>query len=335
MIAIRFQVFFIEPGAERPRMLSAISPMFSSPSAVETLTRTAKFEKRIPVVFSGEEKVLATLIQNAERLDIDKWLDLDAEGLESALKEEGIRLGLAYFDPRETQNRNEAPVLALSKNGPKYPPDLPLTSYALWDDIRKKYKSRIKMFETQDEKEAVQRILYTQIMRKRGQVPWTTVTMTTLNSQRSQIAQELMDGFEKWERLLETFERHLTSAGLLKRACVVKFYDSGLNHENGKYELVHEMRWILTGAVWKEVTQYLLKNEAFKPHGPNMLTLPIDKSTRIEVFSDSPDTLKVYIIHFLTVEQASVLTQEKDSARIDTRLKKIMLDWYKRGKIAA
>jgi hypothetical protein len=125
MIAIRFLIFFYDQKEDRSHRLAAVTPLFSSPSAIKTLMKTAKFEGRPSLVVTGEKEHLEKLVKKVERLDVTDWLAIDTwEPLkENLIKTVESLEGLSVYEPTDEQlvvGKEE--VLA----GKKYPPTFPV-----------------------------------------------------------------------------------------------------------------------------------------------------------------------------------------------------------------
>lgn len=73
----RFLVFFFDPKKERPDRLAAVSPLFTTPSAINILVKTAKFGECESLVVTGEKGDIARLVTKVERLDVTDWMHLE------------------------------------------------------------------------------------------------------------------------------------------------------------------------------------------------------------------------------------------------------------------
>ena len=198
MISIKYQLFFFDPSQNRENRLVAIQPLFHSPSAIKILLKTAKFEDKDAIVYSGRNDDLEELLKNVARLDTTEWLDFGFDEISKAIDDMAKDLGISRFkleihdgdeqvlgDPPELDEGEGDKMLVegLAKKD-MYPIDIPEKSRWLWDDIKKNWRSEIKKRSGKDldKKEAVLRILYTHSAAKLGIVPFSFTTITKTNT---------------------------------------------------------------------------------------------------------------------------------------------------------
>jgi hypothetical protein len=336
MIPIRFQVFFFDPAAEDKDQLSAIKPIFTSPGAVKTLVRTAKYEKRTPVVFSGEQEDLDQLVQKVERLDSTDWLDLETDEKVNELKNLGEEMKLSLFDPSGFEEQpvlsdEEEVVASSSKSCPSFIPSKSEEHQALWLDVGKRYRGWIKKQPGPDEKLAAQIIIYKELAHRRHLVPFESIT--NQSSIRLKLSKDIEEGERKATEILNGLFHNAEDQGLVKRSLAMKHTDTTFDHNTSKYQLTHELAWVYPKGKnhWKELSKFLLYREAFKELGPAMLMHWADQRTSIEFFR-AEDRAKIFIRHILTPPEAASLTDEASEDMILKKLNKCIRYWYSHGK---
>lgn len=300
MICIRFLVFFYDEKEDRHHRLAAVTPLFSSPSAVKTLMKTAKFDSRPALVVTGEKNQLEKLVKQVERLDVTEWLAIETwEPLKEKLTETVNSLeGLSVYEAGGDEQIVLGQVVVAAK---KYPVDLPPENQNLWDEIYKLYRPKIKGDE--DHKAAVHRRLYTEIAKKKGLVPWTLIPQA---EKRQEIIDKLVEGEAKAHTLIAKLVRHATSEGLIKKAKSVQFQGADQDSQGiSRYCLVHTLCWTLTqDDKWRSLVDYLLKKEAFHQVGPRMLKIKINQLTDLEIYgANFEKTVTLQICHRLTEAQ--------------------------------
>jgi len=143
MIAVRYQLFLLDPKAEKKDQLLAVDPPFNFPTAVDQILKTSKFEKLIGVCVVGLEDQIDKFLQKVERLDVTDWLDYECEERKEAL------LKLAKeFDLEATEHLREpgSDEIVYGEDHDDseevtakvaYPHDLPEANRELWDAIPK------------------------------------------------------------------------------------------------------------------------------------------------------------------------------------------------------
>ena len=343
MLAIRYQLFMFDPSQNRENQLSAIQPFFNSPSAVKTLMKTAKFEKKNVFIYSGEEQALEDLLKKAARLDTTDWLDFDLTKIEQALDSLAEELGLSRFndtleddnqvlgDPPEGEESHMILVEAAKKVD--YPPDIDDKNHWLWDDIKKNYRKEISKRggRDKDKKEAVQRILYHNSAMKLGIVPFSFHTVTQVNDARDELCNDIVNGEDKASSLIEVWERHLKSDGTLKKTKAMKYLGSEFEKTSSRYYIAHAVEWTLNDD-WKTLSDYLKKNHGFHVLSRDHLSMTINRLTKLEVIQDSDNKVGIYISHVFTPHQAATLTGKDDQVAIVKMLHKYSNAWYKKGK---
>jgi len=343
MIAIKYLMLFFDPNQNRENQLAAIQPLFHSPSAIKVLLKTAKFEGKQSLVYSGMEEALEDLLKQVARSDTTDWLDFDFDRLAEAIDSLAKDLDLTKFefsdndtdeivlgdppDQETTMNIVEAAKKDL------YPTDIPEKCHWLWDDVKQNFRGEIKKRagKDPDKKEAVQRILYANSALKMGLIPYSFTTTTQVNDARDILCQEIEQGEEKASELIETWERHLKSDGTLKRTKAIRYLGSEFEETSSRYYIAHTVEWTM-GIDWKALSDYLKKNHGFHVVSKDHLSMPINKLTKLEVIQDEGDKVALYVSHVLTPQQASTLTAKEDTKSIIKMLHKYSTLWYKTSK---
>jgi len=343
MIAIKFQLFFFDPSQNRENQLMAIQPLFHSPSAIKILLKTAKFEGKDAIVYSGREDDLEELIKKVARLDTTDWLDYDFDKLSKAIDGVATDLGLAKFNVEIHDNDEqvlgdppdleEEKMLVEGANKNAYPVDIPDKNYWLWDDVKKNYRNEVKKRagKDPDKKEAVQRILYTNSALKLGFIPFSFTTVTKTNDARDEICKDIEQGEDKASDLVATWERHLKSDGTLKRTKAIRYLGSEFEETSSRYYIAHVVEWTL-GVDWRTLGDYLKKNHGFQVISKDHFSITINRLTKLEVIQDESSKVSIYVSHVFTPHQAATLTGKSDKDSIVKMMHKYSTIWYKTGK---
>jgi hypothetical protein len=140
MLMVKYQLFLLNPKAEKQDMLISIDPPFNFPTAAEQVMKTSKFEKLEGLVVIGMEEQIEDLLTKVERLDVTDWLDFDCSERKQALKDLAEELKLTCTEKlREADSDSmvfggEEEVTA-KKYG--YPIDLPVGNREIWDAVPK------------------------------------------------------------------------------------------------------------------------------------------------------------------------------------------------------
>lgn len=346
MIAVRYQIFFFDKSANRENQLLAIQPTFNSPSAISALLRTAKFEDKEAVVFSGRPEDIEEFLGKIQRLDLTDWLDKDIGERKELLADSAKEFSLTYFDlsdlgenqvlgdpPYTEEVMAEAWGVTLVEGAVKdTPPDLPPENKWLWDQIGKRFRSKIReiSYKDPDKKEAAQRIIYYHSALKLNLIPFAHSTKNKINSLRDEIARDIEKGEELATELSDKWERHLKSDGTLKKVKVIKFFGAGFEEAKSRYYLMHHIDWSL-GTNWKVLYDYLNKWHGFKVVSLDQLQMTINKFTDIDITRQGVDAV-LFITHWLTPHQAQTLTGKGDTDGIVKMLNKYAKIWYKKGR---
>ena len=344
MIAIKYQLFFFDPSQNRENQLSAIQPFFNSPSAIKVLLKTAKFEGKNALVYSGQEDNLEEFLKNIARSDTTDWLAFDFDKIAGAMDAMAKDLGLTKFEFKihddDEQVLGDPPddieekfkVEALSKKD-MYPSDIPEKSRWLWDDVKKNYRGEIRKRAGKDldKKEAVTRILYSNSALKLGVIPYSMHTVTQVNDARDTLCADIEQGEAKASDFIETWERHLKSDGTLIRTRAIKYLGSAFEETSSRYYIAHVIEWTL-GIDWRTLNDYLKKNHGFQVISKDHLAMTINKLTKLEVILDETNKVSIFVSHLLTPQQAKVLTKKEDKDAIVKMLHKYATLWYKTGQ---
>jgi len=349
-------MFLFDPKAEKPNMLTAIDPPFTTPSAVDSILKTAKFEKLVPLTVIGLEVQIDELLKKVERLDVTEWLDHDCEARQAALKKLCIELHLDCKESLKDNNDNDL-VLGDEVNIPEeitakaalpYPVDLPSGNKDLWDAVAKNddYLTGWAMLKRagKDKDKVVSmayyRNCYEKFAVKMQKLPWNAITKTAISDLRSKIKGYIIQGEEKAAKLLEELEDHLLHAGLIHKVRNQRFHGVGRHPDSNHFLLTHEVPWVLKPGEhsWGAITSFIkreFKKHAFR-EGKNKISTRLDNTgtvpAEIEIVKNSEDELSIYIHHFLTEHLAASLTQETDSDRINKMLMRYAKAWYTKGK---
>ena len=341
MLSIKYQIFFFDSSQNRESQLNAIHPLFHSPSAIKVLLKTAKFEQKDALVYSGMEDALEDLLKKVGRADTTDWLDFDFDQIKEAIDALAQELGLARFDitidDSDEQVLGDPPEMemikvegATKKNS--YPPDIPEKNYWLWDDVKKHYRSEItrRSGRDLDKKEAIQRILYYNSALKLNLLPFSFNTVTQVNDARDVICQDIIQGEDKASDLIETWERHLKSDGTLKRTKAIRYLGSEFEETSSRYYIAHAVEWTL-GVDWKTLCDYLKKNHGFHVLSKDHLSMTLNRLTKLEVIQDEGQKAALYVSHVFTPQQAATLTGKDQKEAIVKMLHKYSTLWYKNG----
>lgn len=344
MIAIRYQLFFFDPSQNRENQLNAIQPFFYSPSAIKVLLKTAKFEGKKALVYSGLEDALENLLKQVGRADTTDWLDFDFDKIEDAIDALAKDLDINKIDLivdggdeqvlGDPPEEGEQAMLVEGVAKKDYPSDIPEKNYWLYDDIRKSYRAEIRKRAGRDpdKKEACIRILYTNAAAKLGFVPFSFTTVTQTNTAKETICQDIEQGEEKASEFIEVWERHLKSDGVLKRSKAMRYLGSEFEETASRYYIAHAVEWTL-GTDWRSLSDYLKKNHGFHVVAKDHLSMTINRLTKLEVIQDEEkDKVSIYISHVFTPHQAADLTGKSDKESIIKMLHKYSTMWYKTGK---
>ena len=346
MIAIKYMLFFFDPSQNRENQLNAIQPLFHSPSAIKVLLKTAKFEGKQALVYSGMEDALEDLLKKIARADTTDWLDFDFDKIAEAIDALAKDLGCAKFafvhndddeqvlgDPPDTDEETTMNIVEGAKKDAAYPPDVSEKNYWLWDEVKKNWRSEIRKRAGRDadQKEAVTRILYVNSALKLNLIPYSFTTVTQVNDARDVLCKDIEDGEEKASDLIETWERHLKSDGTLKRTRAIKYLGSEFEETSSRYYIAHVVEWTV-GSDWKILSDYLKKNHGFHVLSRDHLSMTINRITKLEVIQDEGDKVSIYVSHVFTPQQAATLTAKDDKDTIVKMLHKYSTLWYKSGK---
>jgi hypothetical protein len=344
MISIRYQLFFFDPSQNRENQLNAVQPLFNSPASVKVLLKTAKFEGKQSLIYSGLEQSLEDLLKKVARADTTDWLDYDFDKISQAIDNIAKELGCTKFeleihdgdeqvlgDPPDDEETPMQLVEAAKKD--MYPTDIPEKNYWIWDDVKKNYRGEVRSRGGKDPdlKEAIIRILYANTANKLGYVPYSFQTKTQVNDAREILRQDIEQGEEKASDFIELWERHLKSDGTLKKTKAIRYLGSEYEEKASRYYIAHAIEWTL-GIDWKVLGDYLKKNHGFHVMARDHLSMTINRLTKLEVIQDEGDKVSIYISHVLTPQQAATLTAKSDQAAIVKMLHKYSTLWYKTGK---
>jgi len=345
MIAVKYQVFFFDPAQNREGQLTAIQPMFHSPSAIKALLKTVKYEEKRAIVFSGREEDIEKFIQLVQRKDTTDWLSLDGDGLEKAMSEEADTMGLTKFeeesgdekqvlgDPPFNGDDRLAVEAARKRKLDSYPPDVPVKNHWLWDDIGLHFRKAIRRCgKDTDLQEASRRILYQAAAQKLGIIPFSHTTVQREQDLRSELCKDIEEGHEKAVELVDTWERHLKSEGILKKTKAIKYLGSDFEEKVSRYYIAHHIEWELSPDLeWKNLYDYLTRNHALQVMAKDHLSMNVNKLTKLEIIQDSDSIISLYISHVFTPHQATTLTGKTADTDVVKVLNKYSKLWYKTG----
>ena len=341
MIAIKYQLLFFDPSQNRENQLNAIQPLFHSPSAIKVLLKTAKFEGKQALVYSGMEDALEDLLKKVARADTTDWLDFDfdkiTEGIDALAKDLGVAKFDIVIDDSDEQVLGDPPetemLMVEAAKKDNYPTDIPEKNHWLWDDVKKNYRSEIKKRggKDPDKKEAIQRILYANSATKLGFIPYSFTTVTQVNDARDILCQDIEQGEEKASDLIAMWERHLKSDGTLKKTKAIRYLGSEFEETASRYYIAHAVEWTM-GVDWKTLGDYLKKNHGFHVLSKDHLSMTINRLTKLEVIQDEGGKASLYVSHVFTPQQAVTLTAKEDKDAIVKMLHKYSTLWYKTGK---
>lgn len=351
MIAVRYQLLFLCPKAEKSQQLIAIEPLFTSPSAVDAQMKTARWEDKIPVVVVGLQPALDNFLKKLERADAIDWADYELEERKVAVIDLAKSMGLSCYEKLRTSEfdnmvlGDEVAVSVEAKTKIPYPPDLPHGNKDIWDAIRtgEDFKEGMdflkKAGKHKDEElvTAAYRNFYEMYCELLGRLPWVYMDETKLKDKRNQLKGMLIQGEEKGSMLVEELENHLLWADIIAKTRAQKFNSVIRHPQNNRYVLVHEVPWVMHPGkhTWKTLTTFLIremgKKHAFK-ESREKITTQVDISTELEIRKESEDKVMVFINQYLNEPQAKILTREEDHDKIVKRLTTYMKKWYSAGK---
>lgn len=341
MIAdIRYQLFFVDPQQEKTNQLSAVDPMFTTPAAIDAILKTVKFEGKLPLIVSGGRENLLRLLQKIERLDLTEWGDFDGRQRMAALKDLVPTFEL-NVDEDIGKGKSEEQVLGLeeivaSAKKTDYPPDLQEANRWIWDRVWDNYKEQILKGATEEEREAIHRIIYSNSARKRGVIPWAPTTHSQIQKLRKEVRSELIRGEDKGRKLIDKVLVHLQKEGMLKvkkggvpHVTAQKYF--GSDYSNSRYEFAHILEAKLSpGVATDKLYKAVLHTDAFQRKGKE-LQKTVDRTTNLDVDVDDGN-VRFFIIHVLEPYQASLLTQKQGEQEILKEIDRICKLWYKTGE---
>lgn len=148
MIAVKYQLFLLDPKAEKKDMLISVDPPFNFPSAVDQVLKTSKFQDLKAVVVVGLEDQIANYLQQVERLDVTDWLDMGVDERMKALTQLAKKLDMECSERlREPDAGDElvygedeeevAAGTSVTARKVPYPSDLPKANRDIWDAVPK------------------------------------------------------------------------------------------------------------------------------------------------------------------------------------------------------
>ena len=145
MIAVKYQLFLLNPNAEKQNMLLSIDPPFNFPTAVDQVMKTSKFQDLQAVVVIGLEPQIDEYLKQVERLDVTEWLDFDCEQRKAAMKELAKSLNI---ECKEKLREPEGEEIVYGEDEEvtaktKYPHDLPEQNREIWDAVPKQSDFKI------------------------------------------------------------------------------------------------------------------------------------------------------------------------------------------------
>ena len=337
MISLRYQVFFIDAKQEKPNQLIAVTPTFSSPAAVEALMRTLKFEDKKALIVIGDKETIEKMLDRIQRLDVVDWGDYNPDQRAKAVINLAKELGLEIKeDQLKGADEGDHQVLGLdpvSVTAAKinFPPDLPKQNHPLWEDVFEKYRPEIKAGKTEEEREAIHRIIYKAVALRLNVIPWNQANVNRVAQQREAIRNELSRGEDRAAKMVERLCKWLLSEDMIKKPRAQRHFDTDFNTVGSKYEITHVVG-AKTKKFWEDISKWLLNKESFSRKTKTCLTMGVDHTTRIDVESEGED-IGFYIVHTMTPQQAMLLTQETDENGVLKKLNKLLKIWYKVGEI--
>jgi len=139
VLMVKYQLFLLDPNAEKQNMLISIDPPFNFPTAVDQVMKTSKFEKLQGLVVIGLEEPIDEYLKQVERLDVTDWLDYDCEQRKAAMKELAEKLNLTCSEKLREPDSEEMVYGEEEITAKKYdtPIDLPEANREIWDAVPK------------------------------------------------------------------------------------------------------------------------------------------------------------------------------------------------------
>ncbi len=333
----KYQLFFFDDTQNRELKLQAVQPFFTSPSAINILLKTVRFDGQDYAVYVGQdEDDLKAFLSKVERADLTDWLDYDFDTIKTKLDELATEYNLSRV---ENLNNNEVLITGIDNDTLvtaklNYPRDIPSKNYWLWDDIKKTYRKEIKerSKKNQDIKEAATRVLYMQAAKRLELIPFSLHTTTQVADLRQAISDDIVTGEEKASQLIDIWDRHLKSLNILKKSKAMRYLGSDYEQLTSRFYIAHAVDWTLVDENWKGVVDYFKKSHSFNLLAKDRLSITINKLTKIEVIYEGGVKIGVYISHVMTPKQAAMFTEKTLEVDIIKTLHKYSSQWYKKGK---
>jgi len=343
MISVQFQVFFFDADGS----LGAVQPAFSSPSTAAAVLRAQRFESKVPLVVSGPYKVIEQLLHDAQQADAQPWAGKPVKDKIELLKAMCRKLDLYCYDQPDADQQVlgdppdrvavEAAKAAKSKAAKKlFPPSLPSDRKVMWTKIGKENAKLIKRYGLGDPELTcrVHRILYETQCREHGLVPWAAATFQDTADERGNLRGTIERSERHGSQLLERWAKQLVDQGLVHKALVIKKHATGHDPIKSRYHLTHRIPWVLKeakGQDWGQVRDWLLKHTNLRPNQTQQrLTATIDMACDLDIVREG-DGVSAYIVHYMTPNQAALLTHKSDHDAIVATLARMMNQWYRDG----
>ena len=354
MISIRYQVFFIDSKAtDRKDRLSAIQPAFSSPSAVEALIRTMKFENKKYLIIVGTENQIEALLTKIQRLDLTDWMDYDDDKIIESIKHIAQELKMNIKtdlrkDKEDTLVTGDdlVQVVASTRTPYKYSdnPEFKPEYEKYWDavldlEVDEKFKTGYKKLISQKVPASVllatHRLAFKNYCRKININPEAETPSNEVNHLREKIRSYLLAGEKKAVELIKKLEEHVKSEGFIKNSGGHKkqrFYAID-RHKDNRFMFIHLITWNIdleNESTYKDVLDYITGMNLMvrRDKGKIIIDLKGDIYTSIEIKAEDMNTVNIYIIHYLTEQEMFIYTQtdnEMDARRV---FQKHAKHWY-------
>jgi len=357
LVSVKYQMFLLDPNAEKQNMLTAIDPPFSSPSVIDAILKTVKFEGKESVTVIGLEEQIESLLKKVERLDVTDWLDYTLEKRKDALKKLCNELNLECREslrdtPDEQVLGDELEQPSEITAAPKRwapPVDLPSSNLDVWEAVKNQpdFKEGWALIKRAGKDRdpvvamAVYRNFYEAYATKMNRVAWNTITKTDISDQRVKLKGFIEQGEEKATNLIIDLEKHLLHAGLIHKAKSQQFHGIDRHPDTNRLVLTHQIPWVMKPGThsWHQVISFIKrefgKKFAFQ-EGKNKIFTQISNTgtvpTEVELVRENEDSINVYVHHQLTEHQAALLTQEKEDFKMRKCLMRMAKQWYNNGK---
>ena len=354
MIAVKYQVFFFDPKADRRDQIVAIEPAFNSPGAIEALIKTTRFEGKDHLVLIGSQPQIDTLMKKIERLDITDWLDAPINQRKQSITDMAKEIQMSVYEHnKETLVLGDDPISVTAAKKVPYPVDLPFGHEVIWDDIQNdpKFGPRLKELKDRIQQRALLEIIYEDVCRKVNVRDWEFASQRKLGLKAKSIAVEIENKELESNKRISWIEDHLIDQGFIEKGGAKSpKWEFQLSTTHGHFEIIHRVLWKLDPAkhTWPQIRDFITRNlgskYAFRATSNGLLN-SVELSTRtyaqiftqslvpttIEIIPQTKEEILVLVTQIVTKHQAAMVTQEESEADIHKAMLSFISQWYKSG----